>query len=258
MSANFKNNTATMSGIDLHTVKFLPPMSPKEIVTGHAVEDWPHAASIGFASPAGDEGKRTSKLTADKAKMIREGFTIGKVSHVPMLGPFHPAEAVQLAKIIKNSKTKVFMTIMSVTSEGDPLAICLKGPVGIDLNCNSDDSLMPTGMVLCLCSVETQPTVKDFVFRTFDEFIKKWLAKKIISLIDQIVKALKPRFVPDFAWKVPRAIAKWIAKKVVPKAIDRAEDVAKRHWDTVGKAAERAADRAKKAAEKVWKGVTVW
>lgn len=228
MPANFMNDTAVMSGTDIHKATFVSPTSP---VSG--VEfSWPYSVTVVFSSSDGDDGKRTGTVTADGSKMIREGFSIANVPHVPMMGPLHPLkEPTQAAKLVKDSFTRPFLTIMSVTSQGDPLAICMKGAEGYNNDCNFEGTPVPTGKVLCVCSVRTQPTGKDIVFRIFDEYIKKWLAEKIVSLVDIVMKALKPKVVPEIIWKIPRAIVSWIAKKVVPKLIDKAERAAKRAID---------------------------
>src|SRR5690349_3913369 len=240
MSANFLNNTAAVAGTDLHMAKLLSPKL-SELLTGAAFDYYPYGVAVIYSWPGGDDSKRTSTVTADGSKMIREGFSIAKVPHAPMPGPLHPAgEPIQMAKVIKDSSSKPFLTVMSVKSEGDPLALCMKGAAGFNLDCNVESSMWPTGAVICVCSVQTQPTVKDFVFRVFDEFIKKWLADKIVELMDLVMKRLKPKVVPEIVWKVPRAIVGWVAKKVVPKLIDMAEEAAKRALDK--------ADRARRGA----------
>lgn len=240
MSANFLNNKAVVAGTDLHMAKLLSPKL-SDLLTGAPFDYYPYGVAVIYSWPGGDDSKRTSTVTADGSKMIREGFEISKVPHVPMAGPLHPAgEAIQMAQVIKDSTSKPFLTVMSVKSEGDPLALCMKGAAGFNLDCNAESSMWPTGAVICVCSVQTQPTVKDFVFRVFDEFIKKWLADKIVELMDQVMKRLKPKVVPEIVWKIPRAIVRWVAKKVVPKLIDKAEEAAKKALDK--------ADRARRGA----------
>ncbi|WP_437311232.1 hypothetical protein [Sorangium sp. So ce388] len=159
---------------------------------------------------------------------------------VTAAGPFHPLQTLTNGSIVKDSKSRPFLSTTRVTSEGDPLATCILGPVGADMNCQEVAGGKPealTGIVISGCTVMTQPTVKDFVFRIFDEFIKEWLAEKIVSLLDLVLKYFK-------IGAIPRAIVSWVAKKVVPKLIDWAEDVAKNVWDQI----ERASDRYRRAA----------
>ncbi|WP_438011034.1 hypothetical protein WME89_21630 [Sorangium sp. So ce321] len=237
MPANFYNNKAAMVGVDRHPARVV--LAQIDIVFGRKLP-WIYAVAVPFWWPGGDEGKRTSTVTADGEKMIRETFFISKVPHVPAPGPFHPTQALTNASIIKNSKTRPFLAASRVTSEGEPLAICLAGPVGFDMNCQEVDGGKPealNGLVISGCTVMTQPTVKDFVFRIFDEFIKEWLAEKVVSLLDLVLKYFK-------IGAIPRAIVSWVAKKVVPKLIDWAEDVAKDVWDQI----ERASDRYRRKA----------
>ncbi|APR87638.1 hypothetical protein A7982_12987 [Minicystis rosea] len=223
MTASFYNNKAGMVGIDFHHAQLLST-ALSELAKGHRKDDWPYLVVVKCSWFGGDEGKRTPNVTADAEKMIRDGFVIGKVPHVPMPGPLHPYEAVELASIISASKTTPLLKMSTVTSSSDPLSVCAIGPVGANLNCQEGGDLKLTGIVFCECSVVTSPSLKDLIFRIFDDYIKKWLIDKIIDIIDLI---LKWRKVP----KLPRAIIKWLLKKLVPKLVDLMEDLAKWLWD---------------------------
>lgn len=230
MTASFYNNKAGMIGVDFHHAQFLST-APSELATGHKEESWPYLAVVKCSWWGGDDGKRTPKLTADREKMIRDGFTVGKVPHIPMPGPLHPYEAVELASIIADSKTTPLLKMPTVTSAGDPLSVCAIGPVGANLNCQEGGDLKLTGVVFCECSVVTSPSLKDLIFRIFDDYIKKWLIGKIIDVIDII---LKWRKIPA----LPRAIVKWLMKKLVPKLVELMEDLAKWLWDQAEKKAK--------------------
>ena len=223
MSASFYNNKAGMIGVDFHHAQLLST-ALSELTKGHRTDDWPYLATVRCDWVGGDEAKRTPHVTADTVKMIRDGFTIGKVPHVPMPGPLHPYESVEVISIINGSKTTPLLKMATVTSAGDPLAVCAIGPVGANLNCQEGGDLKLTGVVICECSVVTSPSLKDLVFRIFDDYIKKWLIDKIIDIIDLILKSRK---IPG----IPRAIIKWLLKKIVPKLVDLMEDLAKWLWD---------------------------
>ncbi|WP_437931703.1 hypothetical protein WMF37_21405 [Sorangium sp. So ce291] len=238
MPANFYNNKAAMVGMDRHPARFLTGTA-KDYIGGEK-KPWYYFVAVPFWWPGGADEKRTSTVTADGEKMIRDPFTVGAVPHVPAPAPFHPLQALTNGSIVKDSKSRPFLSTTRVTSQGDPLATCILGPVGADMNCQEVDGGKPealTGLVISGCTVMTQPTVKDFVFRIFDEFIKEWLAEKIVSLLDLVLKYFK-------IGAIPRAIVSWVAKKVVPKLINWAEDVAKNVWDQI----ERASDRCRRKA----------
>ena len=226
-SANFYNNSAMMIGVDLHHAQ-LPPTSLSEIATGHRQDDWPYLVLVSHSWFGGDDGKRTPKVTADGLKMIRDGFTIGKVPHVtPVL---HPYEVVVNAQIVLDSKTTPLLKMASVTSAGDPLAVCAIVSVGANLNCQ-DGGMKLTGIVACTCSVKTSPQLKDFLFRIFDDYFKKMLNKWLTGLFELL---LKSRGVP---WPV-RPILVWVFKKVIAKVVDWLEGLTKWLWDQAEKQAK--------------------
>jgi hypothetical protein len=223
MTASFYNNKAVMAGIDSHHVQTLPTNS-SELVTGHREEDAPYLVGVIHSWYGGDDKKRTPNVTADGEKMIRDGFSVGLVPHQFLTAAIHPYELVEQAKIIKDSKTTPFIKMETVTSSGDPLSVCAVGPIGANLNCQEGGEMKLTGVVICPCSVVTSPSIKDLIFRIFDDHLKKWLIDKIIEIIDII---LKKRGIPS----IPRAIIKWLLRKIVPPIVDWMEDLAKWVWD---------------------------
>jgi hypothetical protein len=226
-SANFYNDSAVMRGIDFHHAQIVT--GPMDLIKpkGTTQEDWPYYVQVSASSSGGDDSKRTPKLTADGLKMIRDGFTVGNVPHVPAPGPFHPSQAAEWAQIIGDSKTTPLLKMATVTSAGDPLSVCAVAALGFNLNCQ-DGGMKLTGIVKCVCSVQTTPQAKDLLFRIFDDFFKKMLIKWLTKLFDTLLTLRK---VP---WPV-RPVLVWVFKQVVAKAVDWMEQLLKWLWDEAQK-----------------------
>ena len=150
MSVNFHNNFGLMVFVDIHKYDPAPPI-------------WPHLVEVPFFWPPSLFTKRIPSVTSMTHQMIKGGLDLYLVPHVP-LGPPPGALApwVQLAKIILMSGTKAQLTVHSVTGDKDKLACCTTGMIGFNVNCN-DPIDLPNGLVLQFNTVQTQPTLGDYL-----------------------------------------------------------------------------------------------
>lgn len=206
MSVRFYNTTGKMVGIDLHLFQMLVPLDPAPV----PVPCFPHFVyaplSWGFAS----ETSKLKNVTSDGAPMLQKGHKLKLVIHFG-LGLPHPAEVAQLACVIAGSKTTCIMGVASVTGCGEPLATCLAGFWGLNLNCSSPVDL-PSGHVFNGNTVRTTPALSDYANAAIDVVLgnlmnviemalpkgSKWLKwfkkfkdiKKKSKLAEQIIKYL--------------------------------------------------------------------
>jgi hypothetical protein len=222
MPANFYNDSARMFGVDMHHA-YLIPLSPGELSKGHLMVPWPYVVHVTLSDSNGDEAKRTSTVTADGERMIRDGFVNHRVIHFTA-GPFHPYQnTTENPKIEADSTSTPLLKAPTVTSGGDPLSVCGVWSMGANLNCQ-EDGAKATGIVVCVCSVQTSPQAKDLIFRLFDDFFKKMLVDWLVSTLDKLLEARK------FPSPV-RAVIKWLAEKALKKFVDMLEDLSKWAWD---------------------------
>jgi hypothetical protein len=158
MSANFYDLSAVMAGVDLHT--YLAAGGPVPVPTPLT----PHAVAVPFTWTA-TIYKATASVRADGERMIQLGYDIYLVPHFPLTAlPPHPVlEAVALAKTILASGSEARMAVHSVTGCGEPLATCLAGFFGVNVNCWDPMPSGPTGPVICVSSVKTSPSAGDYV-----------------------------------------------------------------------------------------------
>jgi len=167
MSANFYNMSAVMAGVDLHMyvsvglggVPVPLPLSP-------------HAVAAPFAWFA-TLHKATKSVRADGHPMVQLGYDIYFVPHLPMtLAPPHPAfEPLTLAACIAESGSEARMAVHSVTGLGEPLATCLMGFFGLNVNCWDPIPSAPTGAVVCIGSVKTSPSLGDYAGAVVGYFV---------------------------------------------------------------------------------------
>jgi hypothetical protein len=110
--------------------------------------------------------------------------------------PPHPAlEAIELASIIAASSSKAVLAVASVTGQGKPLAVCIEGGFGLNVNCHEGWKL-PTGVVIQPNTVMTQPTADDFASALVDLALDNAIGKVSGSIAGKIaekmgLKALK-------------------------------------------------------------------
>lgn len=192
MSACFYDNGGIMEGIDAHTYYTIGPLGvPVPVLFT------PHLAGAPFLHPAATWDKRTPTVLAEGRKMIKRGFKIRLVPHLPVtMLPPHGAELGQVALVIAKSTSTAYLGVASVTGEGGPLATCVGWAVGVNGNCGPG-----IGAVYNPSSVITSPTASDYAGA-----VAAWC----------VALALGP------VWKkIPTSILRWAIKKYLGPKIDK-------------------------------------
>lgn len=164
MSANFYNASGSMNGLDLHvywgSAEIIVP------VPGMAL----HVVHADFDGVCSDEGNRLASVTSSGKPTLQAGFTRKDVKpHLPVLPLLPPPVAIphfalepgQLSVIYKFSSSAAVLKKASVTGVGVPLAICIHGAFGTNLNCG-DPIDTPSDVVYNENSVKTDPSAADF------------------------------------------------------------------------------------------------
>jgi hypothetical protein len=155
MTVNFLDKSAFMAGLDLHT--YCPAVPP-----GAEIPAWPYLVGARF-SALSTWWKLTEKSTSQSNPMVRDGWSLRLVPHVPVPAPPGPKQALEYLGIVVTSGSEPLLTVASVTGEGSPLAVCLDGCAAWNMNCGPFESDMLTGFVLCFNSVKTTPSLSDVV-----------------------------------------------------------------------------------------------
>ncbi|HZF49517.1 MAG TPA: hypothetical protein VE093_12750 [Polyangiaceae bacterium] len=186
MAANFHYDLTIMAGADLHSIIMLIPAPPGFL----NVPTIPHVVGAMFFWPSND--KRTPKVTTAGQPMIKGGHSLALVPHVP-LDPrayTHALEIPWIALVILGSSSKAQLSVHKVTGQGAPMATAILWAIGLNVNCNSfvtADALsfpLPTGRTLSLTTVQTSPTLGDYLGA-----IAGWLIDAVISFfIDKYVR----------------------------------------------------------------------
>ena len=211
MSSNFLNNSAIMAGIDIHLFYNVGPPP----VTGTPIPVFPYFVGLPFYWPPATFWNRTGTITADTWKMIDVDFSLLLVPHTPIGGVPGPAQAVNILTIVLTSGSEASLGIGSVEGEGDPLAACIAGPVGLNLNCWQFGD-HPSGAVLCVCSVKTSPTALDYALG-----LHKWLA---VGLLGEWGGVLGKRLA-KYIRKIPKAVWEFIFKQLVVNTIEQVAEL---------------------------------
>lgn len=152
MPSNFYNLHGLMHGVDPHLYHAFPeiPVPMPHIVAAPLIwfDSTPH--------------KVARTVTMNGVSALCGGYTNMAVPHVPVpLLPPGPAEPAWLAAVILGSSSKAQLSAHKVTHGGEALAVCVISMVGLNVNC-CDPFDAPTGAVLNINSVETQPTAGDY------------------------------------------------------------------------------------------------
>lgn len=153
MASNFYNMHGLMHGIDIHHYLAFP-----------AIEmPMPHVVGAPFIWFNSTPHKICRTVTMNGALALNGGYTNMAVPHFPIpLAPPSPGEPAVLAAVLIASGSKAQLSAHKVTHDGDALAVCVKSMIGLNVNCG-DPFDAPSGVVLNLNSVETQPTAGDYV-----------------------------------------------------------------------------------------------
>lgn len=229
MSANFYNSSGIMVGIDVHTYwTALEVPIPAVHLVGAPL--WWKIA---------DAKKRLARITSDGEPMCQEGMDLAYVPHAPIpippVLPCWPLEAAELAATIFGASSKAVLSVASVTGEGKPLAVCIYSGFGLNVNCHELVSV-PTGVVIQLNTVVTEPTFDDFVGAIVGTLIDNAigaLGKKIAGAI-----AKKFGFAPsdenqqgweaivkNRAKQLAKDVVKWVSKEVLKEIKKDANDI---------------------------------
>jgi hypothetical protein len=153
MASNFYNLTGVMIGVDIHKYVMFPAVPSFNA----------HVVGTPFRWLTPTPHKIGRSVSMNGSSCLRGGYSNMLVNHSPIpLPPPSPLEVPLLALVILSSGTKAQLTAHKVTHKGDALAVCVESMIGVNVNCG-DPFDMPTGMVLNVNSVETQPTAGDYV-----------------------------------------------------------------------------------------------
>lgn len=153
MSVAFYDTRGGMLGCDLHEYVAYPA----EPIPSH-----PHIVGAFFDGP-GTDWKRTASVRSEGHPMIQRGHDWLPIAHMPIpLPPPSPLEIPVAAWILVTSSSKARMAVHSVTGQGTPLATCLGRALGLNVNCGRPFA-MPTGFVVNPNSVQTTPTLGDYL-----------------------------------------------------------------------------------------------
>lgn len=158
MSVNFYNRSGMMAGVDPHPYFAVAPGIPTGVPQPAA-----HLVGVPFHWPLSIWG--ISSVHSDGEEMLAWGFDTYMVPHFPVpLPPIPPGtlEIPELGIIHLESGSGAYMNVHSVTGESSPLATCLFFCMGLNLNCSLAMDL-PTGLVVNLNTVETTPTLGDYL-----------------------------------------------------------------------------------------------
>ncbi len=237
MSVCFYNTKGWMVGIDVHMFQMAVPPDPLPVT----MPFFPHAVGVKLSWGFCSEKSKLKNVTSDGAPMLQKGHKLKMVPHVfvPCALP-HPLEAVQIAAVIASSKTTCVMGVESVTGGGAPLATCLIGFWGLNVDCSSPVDI-PSGNVFNGNTVRTSPSAADYVNAGIDVAFGA-IEKAIELLIEPLVK--KPNgenaewFETYKDWRERQEnldqVIKYIQRKV-PSASDIEEHLAKIREDIVHK-----------------------
>lgn len=212
MSANFYNESGVMLGLDIHRF-WTAAMVP--------VPTWPYVAVARFAGPSCDTGKLTPSVTSSAKPMCQEGFDLKAVAHifVPLALPDPFLEGCELVHIVAASSSKAVLAVASVSGQGKPLAVCIEGGFGLNVNCHEGWKL-PTGVVIQPNTVMTQPTAGDF-------------ASAFVDLaLDNVIGKVSGPIAGKIAEKMGLKALKNVLKELIK---DRLKELKKDHDKTIKK-----------------------
>lgn len=211
MVANFHYDLSFMIGVDFHSIMAMSPAPPAPI----NVPKIPHAVGAPFFWASNN--KRTPKVTTASQPMIKGGHSLALIIHIP-LSPqayTHPIEVPWVGLILLGSSSKAQLSVHKVTGEGSPMATAIYEALGLNINCNSwvaAEALSfpsPTGVTFALTTVETSPTLGDYVGA-----IVGWLIDAAISFfIDKYTRLfVNNRWTGDLKRQALRTLFKAVIK----------------------------------------------
>lgn len=172
MSVNFYNSSGIMVMVDTHAYKPTPPA-------------WPHLVGAPLSWLSMLYSKRLASVTAQSAMMIQSGLDLYLVPHVFVGMPPSavPPAPLQLAAIFAASGSVAYLTVHKVSGCGDQLTCCVSGMIGWNVNCN-DPLDLPNGTVFQWNTVQTQPTLGDYIGAVVAYFMDAMLAFFVNNIIE--------------------------------------------------------------------------
>ncbi len=198
MSSNFYDYGGWMIGIDGHTYlaalgsPLIPAPTPNSPYAVWALFDWIETNK-----------KACKKVTSDGERMVNGSHEIYVVPHVPIpVSAPSVWEIPNTLAIIAGSSSKPGLAVSSVTGEGDPLAACVFGAFGINMNCGT----WKVALAINLNTVKTVPSVGDYLRMVanigtemlidfgvgkFSNPVIKWIVKELLDRLKrQLFKAI--------------------------------------------------------------------
>jgi hypothetical protein len=166
---NFYHIGAMMKGTDFHDMEALAPIPPDFSLTR------PRADYLVFCEEK-DGDQIVATVTSDGKRMVKRGSDVkgDKAPHMlsqSNIWPPNPIKQIATERAIQKAATsKATMGIASVTGEKGPLATCLSGAEGANLNCT--DQPVRSNTVKAVNSVRTNPTKQDYSQAFEAEFIE--------------------------------------------------------------------------------------
>lgn len=163
MSVSFYNANGTMIGADLHDYWTVIPPAPPPVVIPAL-----HFVVATFDGPCDEAKTRPANVTSDGKPMIQKDFKRTFVGpHLPLTAAApHPSEIMNWLTTVALSGSVALLGVATVTGGGNPLACCVYGAAGANLNCG-DPIDLPLNLVINENSVLTQPTDMDFAEAVF-------------------------------------------------------------------------------------------
>lgn len=170
MSVNFYNSFGLMAMVDLHGYKPAPPV-------------WPHVVCAPLWWVAAIE-RRVASVTSNSHPMVQGGLDLYMVPHIPAGPPPGAVSApVTLSAIHLMSGSVAYLAVHKVSAAGSMLACCVSGMIGYNVNCNEPIDL-PTGLVVQCNTVQTQPTLGDYLGALVAYALDAALAFCVTTLLD--------------------------------------------------------------------------
>lgn len=219
MSVSFYNANGTMIGADLHDYWTVIPPAPPPVVIPAL-----HFVVATFDGPCDEAKTRPANVTSDGKPMIQKDFKRTFVGpHLPLTPAApHPLEVVNWGTTVALSGSVALLGVATVTGGGNPLACCVYGAAGANLNCG-DPIDLPLNLVINENSVLTQPTAMDFAEAVFTFATSGLVSKAVGKAFDRIGKGISKR-IPD-KWK--DKIKKETRDKIILPIRKKAEDMVK-------------------------------
>ncbi|MBI4956359.1 MAG: hypothetical protein HY908_30360 [Myxococcales bacterium] len=164
-------------------------------------------------------GKRTSTVTADGKRMIKGSFDLDVVPHLPGFAPIpHVTEWAVVAWVIAMSSSKPALMASTVTGQGEPLAVCLDGPAGLNIDCGAAKA----GPVCCHATVVTEPTLEDCLGMALAfgvAFGLDFLAGKLAGAAGTLLKGQLGKLLAKMLEQIPEAMRKTVLKDLIKRIL---------------------------------------